>query len=39
MNKILQSSILSYKKFGFREVSLEVGIYQRVDIKMEKIIY
>jgi ribosomal protein S18 acetylase RimI-like enzyme len=27
-----------YRKFGFEEVPLEDGVYERADIKMEKVI-
>jgi ribosomal protein S18 acetylase RimI-like enzyme len=37
-NRKLLPAIYLYKKFGFVEVSLEEGIYERADIKMEKII-
>ena len=35
-NRILLPAIHLYGKFGFSEVSLEEGIYERADIKMEK---
>jgi len=35
-NRKLLSAIYLYEKFGFEEVSLEFGIYERADIKMEK---
>ena len=35
-NRKLLPAIYLYKKFGFVEVSLEDGIYERADIKMEK---
>ncbi len=35
-NRILLRAIYLYEKFGFREVALESGIYERADIKMEK---
>lgn len=38
-NKKLGSALHLYRKFGFIEVSLEQGAYERADIKMEKIIY
>lgn len=37
-NRKLVSAIHLYKKFGFVEVSLENGVYERADIKMERII-
>ena len=37
-NKRLLPAIYLYKKFGFVEVPLEDGIYERADIKMERII-
>lgn len=37
-NKSLHSALHLYRKFGFVEVPLEPGIYDRADIKMEKII-
>ena len=37
-NRKLLSAIHLYKKFGFVEVPLEEGIYERADIKMERII-
>jgi N-acetylglutamate synthase-like GNAT family acetyltransferase len=37
-NRRLKSAIYLYEKFGFEEVFLEQGIYERADIKMEKII-
>ncbi|MES2565903.1 MAG: GNAT family N-acetyltransferase [Bacteroidota bacterium] len=36
-NKSLSSAIHLYKKFGFHEVYLETGHYERANIKMEKI--
>ena len=38
-NKKLLPALHLYRKFGFVEVALEEGIYERADIKMEKIIY
>lgn len=35
-NTKLQPAIYLYKKYGFREVPLEPGLYERADIKMEK---
>ncbi|KAF2506828.1 GNAT family N-acetyltransferase [Flavobacterium zhairuonense] len=35
-NTILHPAIHLYKKFGFVEIPLESGIYERADIKMEK---
>lgn len=37
-NRKLKSAIHLYEKFGFTEIPLESGIYERADIKMEKII-
>ena len=37
-NTTLLPAIHLYKKFGFAEIPLEAGVYQRADIKMEKII-
>jgi N-acetylglutamate synthase-like GNAT family acetyltransferase len=37
-NRKLLPAIYLYEKFGFEEVSLEAGNYERADIKMEKII-
>jgi N-acetylglutamate synthase-like GNAT family acetyltransferase len=37
-NRRLKSAIHLYEKFGFKEVLLEDGVYERADIKMEKII-
>ena len=38
-NRKLLPAIYLYIKFGFQEVLLENGVYERADIKMEKIIY
>jgi ribosomal protein S18 acetylase RimI-like enzyme len=38
-NRKLLPAIYLYIKFGFQEVPLEDGVYERADIKMEKIIY
>lgn len=35
-NRSLQSAIHLYIKYGFKEIPLETGIYERADIKMEK---
>lgn len=35
-NKSLSTAIHLYKKFGFKEVELEVGHYERANIKMER---
>lgn len=35
-NRSLQSAIHLYTKYGFKEIPLESGIYERADIKMEK---
>lgn len=37
-NRSLKPAIHLYKKFGFQEIDLKEGIYERADIKMEKII-
>jgi ribosomal protein S18 acetylase RimI-like enzyme len=37
-NRKLLPAIHLYEKFGFTEIPLEDGIYERADIKMEKII-
>jgi len=37
-NRSLLSAIYLYKKFGFEEVPLEDGVYERANIKMERII-
>ncbi|WP_337965621.1 GNAT family N-acetyltransferase [uncultured Flavobacterium sp.] len=36
-NRKLLPAIHLYRKFGFEEIPLEDGIYERADIKMEKI--
>jgi len=36
-NRILLPAIHLYEKFGFTEIPLEKGLYERADIKMEKI--
>jgi ribosomal protein S18 acetylase RimI-like enzyme len=36
-NRILLPALHLYKKFGFKEVPLEEGLYERADIKMKKI--
>jgi N-acetylglutamate synthase-like GNAT family acetyltransferase len=38
-NRKLSTAIYLYLKFGFQEVPLEDGVYERADIKMEKIMY
>lgn len=38
-NRKLLPAIYLYIKFGFQEVPLENGVYERADIKMEKIMY
>jgi ribosomal protein S18 acetylase RimI-like enzyme len=38
-NRRLKSAIHLYEKFGFKEVLLEDGVYERADIKMEKNIF
>jgi ribosomal protein S18 acetylase RimI-like enzyme len=35
-NTILKSAIHLYKKYGFQEIELESGLYERANIKMEK---
>ncbi|WP_294318337.1 GNAT family N-acetyltransferase [uncultured Chryseobacterium sp.] len=35
-NTKLQSAIHLYKKYGFQEIPLESGLYERADIKMER---
>jgi ribosomal protein S18 acetylase RimI-like enzyme len=37
-NTSLQSAIHLYHKYGFVEIPLESGIYERADIKMEKVL-
>ncbi|PXY47052.1 GNAT family N-acetyltransferase [Flavobacterium hydrophilum] len=37
-NRILLPAIHLYEKFGFTEIPLEKGLYERADIKMQKII-
>ncbi|MCD6019045.1 MAG: Transcriptional regulator, MarR family [Bacteroidetes bacterium] len=37
-NRTLSSAIHLYEKYGFREVELEAGHYERANIKMEKVI-
>lgn len=37
-NTGLEPAIHLYRKFGFKEIPLEDGVYERADIKMEKII-
>jgi len=37
-NRKLLPALYLYKKFGFKEVPLEDGIYERADIKMERIL-
>ncbi|MFV5684619.1 GNAT family N-acetyltransferase [Flavobacterium sp. GB2R13] len=37
-NRKLLPAIHLYKKFGFVEIALEGGVYERADIKMERII-
>jgi N-acetylglutamate synthase-like GNAT family acetyltransferase len=36
-NRSLLSAIHLYEKYGFVEIPLEEGVYERADIKMEKI--
>lgn len=35
-NTLLQSAIHLYRKYGFEEIELESGLYDRANIKMEK---
>lgn len=35
-NTKLESALHLYRKYGFSEVKLEQGLYQRADIKMQK---
>jgi ribosomal protein S18 acetylase RimI-like enzyme len=37
-NRSLDAAIHLYQKYGFVEIPLEDGVYERADIKMEKII-
>jgi len=37
-NTILQSAIHLYRKYGFEEIELESGLYERANIKMEKLL-
>jgi ribosomal protein S18 acetylase RimI-like enzyme len=37
-NRSLKSAIHLYQKYGFVEIPLEDGVYERADIKMEKFI-
>jgi len=37
-NTILETAINLYRKYGFVEIELESGLYQRANIKMEKTI-
>lgn len=37
-NTILETAINLYRKYGFTEIELESGLYERADIKMEKMI-
>ncbi|MFE3867836.1 GNAT family N-acetyltransferase [Flavobacterium sp. LS2P90] len=37
-NRSLMPAIHLYKKYGFTEIALENGVYERADIKMERII-
>lgn len=36
-NTQLLSALHLYRKYGFREIELEKGLYERADIKMEKV--
>ncbi|MGL4630899.1 MAG: GNAT family N-acetyltransferase [Leadbetterella sp.] len=38
-NTFLESAIHLYRKFGFEEVKLESGLYERANIKMQKQLY
>ena len=35
-NTVLKSAIHLYRKYGFTEINLEPGLYERANIKMEK---
>ena len=37
-NRSLKSAIHLYHKYGFVEIPLEAGVYERADIKMEKVL-
>ena len=37
-NRSLHSAIHLYRKYGFSEIPLEAGVYERADIKMEKVL-
>lgn len=37
-NRSLSPAIHLYTKYGFKEIALEDGVYERADIKMERII-
>lgn len=37
-NTSLETAINLYRKYGFTEIELESGLYERADIKMEKMI-
>jgi ribosomal protein S18 acetylase RimI-like enzyme len=37
-NRSLKSAIHLYHKYGFVEIPLEAGVYERADIKMKKVI-
>ena len=37
-NRKLLTALHLYRKFGFEEIELETGNYERADIKMERII-
>ncbi len=37
-NTMLETAISLYRKYGFTETELESGLYERADIKMEKVI-
>jgi ribosomal protein S18 acetylase RimI-like enzyme len=37
-NTRLEAAIHMYRKYGFYEIELESGIYERADIKMEKLL-
>lgn len=36
-NTMLETAINLYRKYGFTEIELESGLYERADIKMEKV--
>jgi len=38
-NTQLKSAIHLYQKYGFKEINLENGVYERANIKMEKVLF